>query len=241
MLLGASNDFMLPGEIHHSANLLQREKHLSGVHGDAHHEEPEGIKTKIFNNIYPHDQEQWALRFKFTRALRDSSRCLSSATEPHHPCRTTATLWSKSIRHIKAGKAQQPALQKPVCMFVWRPAELSGSHHTQQSMQTDLTRTRRQLKRHKYTLFNTHSLYHFHWDCVCCGLLDLSMSLSAWVPFHSLSLSSFLLLGLAICSPCCGTRCSLLLQAFSHGGKKLSIGVKKKKKKRIKINPYKVM
>lgn len=133
-------------------------------------------------------------------------------------------------------------------MSVRRPAELGLPHHTRashQSMQTALTRTRReaQLNSGQRALCDTHthhSFYCSHWDhlCWCCVLQDLGVNLSAWVsffPFFSLAtlFSSSRRpspLGLAICSPCWGTRRSLWLQALSHSGKNCQLAFKKYQK-----------
>lgn len=79
------------------------------------------------------------------------------------------------------------ALQRPVCMCLWCPAELSSPHHTRHSMQTALTRTHREAQRngHKHTLSNTHFLYRSHWGCVCCLLLDLNACVCLSLSFFS--------------------------------------------------------
>lgn len=120
-------------------------------------------------------------------------------------------------------------------MFVWCPAELGLPHHTHQSMQTALTRTRReaQINGHKYTLSDTHTPSIALIGTVCCVLPDLSMSLSASLFF------SLLFFQAAISARPChlfsmlwNTVLPLAAGVFTRW-QKLSIGVIKKTKPSI--------
>lgn len=124
-------------------------------------------------------------------------RQLSSAAKLCQPCRTTATSWGESIRHLlKLEKHSSPTdylLYKNqyaclcgvqlnlVCLITHtRACKQLWQEHAERHKSTDINT-------HFLTHTHTHSFYRSHWDCVCCVLPDLSMSLSAWVSFFFLS------------------------------------------------------
>lgn len=165
-------------------------------------------------------------------------RQLSSAAKLCQPCRTTATSWGESIRHLL--KLEKHSSPTDYLLYKNQYACLCG---VQLNLVCLITHTRacKQLwqehaERHKSTdinthfLTHTHSFYRSHWDCVCCVLPDLSMSLSAWVSFFFLSLLFF---QAAISARPChlfsmlwNTALPLAAGVFTRW-QKLSIGVKK--------------
>lgn len=102
--------------------------------------------------------------------------------------------------------------------------KFASSHTPEHAKSSDKYMQRHNFTRHKHAYSDTLPLLLSLGRCVLCsaGSQCESQCVSLFFFFRRPSL-----LGLAICSPCCATRRSLWLQAFSHGGKKLSIGVKK--------------
>lgn len=149
----------------------------------------------------------------------------SSVAELGQPCRTAATWWGESIRHsLKAGKSTVPpdwphCRDQCVCLCGARPNLVCLITHTRACKQLWQVHAETQLTRDKHTQAQTHTPPIALIGTVCAVFCRISVWASVC---ESLFFPSFFfffsrrpsLLGLAICSPCCGTRRSLWLQAF---------------------------